>query len=257
MWISGRRNIVRQQPILKINKMSLKFCKNNKQKPIWFLVLQMEHCANFTLHNKSQKALLGMFILCFYPDFIFALNCDNSLTVFMLKVSCLCHERRFSSIQTRVITGTQGYCCKLYEHLPGSAWAPAPPLHFPSAQVFSQWQRPKCPWEKQRALRPKSCCCCPSGRGKGWAGGTTSGRTKRACRRNLSAKDGRESSAKILLEMSVPHPSPFWSAFMVMKVALSNTVWQRISEWAVTVLLILTAHVRDTENATEMLITLS
>lgn len=98
MWISGQRNIVRQQPILKINKMSLKYCKNNKQKPIWFLVLQMEHCANFALHNKSQKALLGMFILCFYPDFIFALNCDNSLTVFMLKVSCLCHERRFSSI---------------------------------------------------------------------------------------------------------------------------------------------------------------
>lgn len=70
----------------------------NKKKPFDFLVLQMGHCANFALHNKSQEALLGMFILCFYPGLIFALNCDNSLTVFMLKASCLCHERSFSSI---------------------------------------------------------------------------------------------------------------------------------------------------------------
>lgn len=58
----------------------------------------MGHCANFAPHNKSQEALLGMFILYFYPGLIFALNCDNSLTVFMLKASCLCHERSFASI---------------------------------------------------------------------------------------------------------------------------------------------------------------
>lgn len=76
----------------------LNMVKTTNKKTIWFLVLQMGHSANFALHNKSQEALLGIFILCFYPDLIFALNCDNSLTVFMLKASCLCHERSFSSI---------------------------------------------------------------------------------------------------------------------------------------------------------------
>lgn len=96
---ADREDLCVSNSFLKQIKCHLNIVKmTNKKKPIWFLVLQMRHCANFALPNKSQAALLGMFILCFYPGLIFALNCDNSLTVFMLKASCLCHERNFSSI---------------------------------------------------------------------------------------------------------------------------------------------------------------
>lgn len=67
----------------------------------------------------------------------------------------------------------------------------------------------------------------------------------------------KKGSAKMLLETSVSHPSLFWSAFLVMKVVLSDIIWQRISEWTVTVLLILTAHFRAAGTAREMLIILS
>lgn len=123
------------------------------------------------------------------------------------------------------------------------------------------------PERKQRAAGPRSCCCCPSGRGQGLGrrhrpslqveGQRDVGRTAELGAGIWVQGWQKKGSAKMLLEMSVSRPSLFWSAFIVMKVILSNIVWQRISEWTVAVLLILTAHFRAAGNAREMLILLS
>lgn len=121
----------------------------------------MGHCANFALHNKSQEALLGMFILYFYPGLIFALNCDNSLTVFMLKASCLCHERSFASIS---IDNSQNRNSGILletlraptlKYLQPSTTRTSPRL----SPHLQQVPVPKAPSRaKEMAIRPKSCC---------------------------------------------------------------------------------------------------
>lgn len=159
-----------------------------------------------------------MFILCFYPGLIFALNCDNSLTVFMLKASCLCHERSFSSIS---IDSSQnrnsGIRCKLYEHLPGSAGAPVPPLHPPLVHVFSKCQYPKPCQEWSRGQSgPNPATAAHLGVGKARAGGAGwSWKWKdkerwggeESTERDSGCKDNKRALLGCLLEKPVSHPT--------------------------------------------------
>lgn len=204
----------------------------------------MGHCASFALHNKSEEGLLGMFILCFYPGLIFALNCDNSLTVFMLKASCLCHERSFSSISTDNSQNRNSGILMLTLQAPGSACAPVSLLCPPSTHVFSKCQYTEPKWQQNREQSgPNPATAAHLGRGKRWEGGT-----EWVCK----WKDWKYG---YVLKMSGLCPGHFDHHLYLVKVLPSDIIWWNISEWAARSLpLILIAHFAATDNAGETLI---